>query len=64
MGLTREWDCCRWVWNQAVERLTESGEWVRDDALTSWRREHDWLRQGSVVPQQQMLRNFRANRAK
>jgi putative transposase len=52
------------VWNQAVERLNESGEWVRDDGLTSWRREHDWLRQGSVVAQQQMLRNFRAKRAK
>ena len=63
-GLQREWDRCRWVWNQAVERLNESGEWVRDDALTSWRREHDWLREGSVVPQQQVLRDFRAKRAK
>jgi putative transposase len=62
--LQREWDCCRWVWNQAVERLNDSGEWVRDDALTSWRRKHDWLREGSVVAQQQMLRNFRAKRAK
>jgi putative transposase len=64
MGLQREWNRCRWVWNRAVERLTESGEWIGDDALTSWRREHDWLREGSVVPQQQMLRNFRAKRAK
>ncbi|MBV8182558.1 MAG: transposase [Mycobacterium sp.] len=63
-GLQREWDRCRWVWNQAVQRLNESGEWVRDDALTSWRREHDWLREGSVVPQQQVLRDFRAKRAK
>jgi putative transposase len=62
--LVREWDRCRWVWNQAVERLNESGEWVRDDALTGWRRQHDWLREGSVVAQQQMLRNFRAKRAK
>jgi putative transposase len=62
--LLREWDRCRWVWNQAVARLNESGEWVRDDALTGWRREHDWLREGSVVAQQQMLRNFRAKRAK
>jgi putative transposase len=62
--LLREWDRCRWVWNQAVARLHESGGWVRDDALTGWRREHDWLRDGSVVAQQQMLRNFRANRAK
>ena len=63
-ALLREWDLCRWVWNQAVARLNESGEWVRDDALTGWRREHDWLRNGSVVAQQQMLRNFRAKRAK
>ncbi|HEY9305850.1 MAG TPA: transposase [Mycobacterium sp.] len=61
-GLLGEWDRCRWVWNQAVERLNDFGEWVRDDALTSWRREHDWVREGSVVPQQQMLRNFRAKR--
>jgi putative transposase len=63
-ALLREWDRCRWVWNQAVARLNESGEWVRDDALTGWRGEHDWLREGSVVAQQQMLRNFRAKRAK
>jgi putative transposase len=63
-GLKQEWDRCRWVWNQAVEQLHVSGEWVRDEDLTIWRREHDWLRQGSVVAQQQMLRNFRAKRAK
>jgi putative transposase len=60
----REWDRCRWVWNQAVARLKKSGEWVRDDALTGWRRERVWLGEGSVVAQQQMLRNFRAKRAK
>jgi putative transposase len=63
-ALLREWDRCRWVWNQAVARLNEYGEWVRDDALTGWRREHQWLRDGSVVAQQQVLRNFRAKRAK
>ncbi len=63
-ALLREWDLCRWVWNQAVARLNESGEWVRDDTLTGWRRKHDWLREGSVVVQQQMLRDFRAKRAK
>jgi putative transposase len=61
--LLREWDRCRWVWNQALARLNESGDWVRDDARTGWRRERDWLREGSVVPQQQTLRNFRAKRA-
>jgi putative transposase len=52
------------VWNQAVARLNESGAWVRDNTLTDWRREHEWLREGSVVAQQQLLRNFRAKRAK
>ena len=46
-----------------VARLNDAGEWVHDDALTGWRREHEWLREGSVVAQQQMLRNFRAKRA-
>lgn len=62
-ALLAEWDRCRWVWNRAVEHLQKTGEWVRDDALTGWRGEHEWLRDGSVV-QQQMLRNFRAKRAK
>jgi putative transposase len=63
-ALLAEWDRCRWVWNRAVERLNETGEWVRDNTLTEWRGEHGWLREGSVVAQQQMLRNFRAKRAK
>jgi len=63
-GLLAEWGRCRWVWNKAVERLQSSGEWVRDTALTDWRAEHEWLADGSVVAQQQMLRNFRAKRAK
>jgi putative transposase len=63
-AMLAEWDRCRWVWNRAVEHLNKTGEWVRDNALTDWRREHDWLREGSVVAQQQMLRNFRARRAK
>lgn len=63
-ALVSEWDRCRWVWNRAVESLNTTGEWVRDTALTDWRAEHDWLKAGSVVAQQQMLRNFRAKRAK
>jgi putative transposase len=63
-ALLAEWDRCRWVWNRAVERLNETVEWIRDNTLTEWRGEHDWLREGSVVAQQQMLRNFRAKRAK
>lgn len=63
-ALTDEWDRCRRVWNHAVARLSKSGEWISDEALTGWRDEHKWLGEGSVVVQQQMLRNFRAKRAK
>ena len=59
-----EWHRSRWVWNQAVELLHGTGSWVRDAELTRWRAEHAWLREGSVVAQQQELRSFRAKRAK
>ncbi len=62
--LREEADRCRWVWNKAVEVLNETGEWVKDSALTQWRAEHDWLREGSSTAQQQELQNFRAKRAK
>ena len=63
-ALLDEWDRARWVWNQAVATLKQTGEWVTDRALTAWRKEHDWLAAGSVVAQQQVLRDFRAKRAK
>jgi putative transposase len=63
-SLVSEWHRTRWLWNQSVALLNETGEWVRDSALTQWRNEHEWLREGSVVVQQQELRNFRAKRAK
>ena len=44
--------------------LQRSGAWVSDKDLTRWRSSHAWLREGSVVAQQQELRNFRAKRAK
>ena len=59
-----EWHRTRWVWNQAVDLLQRTGAWVRDTELTRWRAEHAWLREGSVVAQQQELRSFRAKRAK
>ena len=62
--LVSEWHRTRWVWNQAVELLQRTGSWVRDTELTRWRAERAWLREGSVVAQQQELRNFRAKRAK
>ncbi len=63
-ALAGEWGRARWVWNQAVAALRDTGDWVRDQGLTAWRAEQEWLRAGSVVPQQQALRDFRATRAK
>jgi putative transposase len=63
-ALIREWHRTRWVWNQAVAHLNNTGEWIRDNALTGWRAEHDWLRDGSSVTQKQTLREFRIKRAK
>jgi putative transposase len=63
-ALIQEWHRTRWIWNRAVDYLQTNGEWVRDSELTKWRAEHDWLRAGSVVAQQQELRNFRLKRAK
>ena len=59
-----EWHRARWVWNEAVGVLQRSGVWVSDKDLTRWRSEHAWLREGSVVAQQQELRNFRTKRAR
>ncbi len=63
-SLIDEWHRTRWVWNQAVATLQDTNAWVSDKDLTRWRAEHAWLCEGSVVAQQQELRNFRAKRAK
>lgn len=63
-ALLSEWDGCRWLWNRSVATLRDTGEWVKGSDLTAWRAELDWLRDGSVVAQQQTLRDFRAKRAK
>ena len=63
-ALVAEWHRTRWVWNQAVDLLQRTGAWVSDKDLTHWRQTIPWLREGSVVAQQQELRNFRTKRAK
>jgi putative transposase len=35
-----------------------------DKMLTGWRAEHEWLRAGASVPQQQIIRDFARSRAK
>ncbi len=61
-ALEREWNVCRWLWNQAVAAKRERRYWLKDKDLTRLRAEHDWLAAGSVVAQQQVLRTFRADK--
>lgn len=77
-ALLREWDGVRWVWNQCVAQSKATHAHNRghpDDKrtcgpaqlgrrLTSWRAEHSWLRAGSSVPQQQVIRDFAKARVK
>ncbi|WP_328673742.1 RNA-guided endonuclease InsQ/TnpB family protein [Streptomyces sp. NBC_00328] len=75
--LDAEWARCRWVWNECVamsrkvhglnrnaaERVT-CGPAQLDKMLTQARGAMAWLREGSSVPQQQMIRDFATSRAK
>jgi putative transposase len=70
-ALLREWDRCRWVWNQCVAESkaahrarAKCGPAGLDRQLTGWRAEHPWLGVGSSVPQQQTIRDFGKSRAK
>jgi putative transposase len=77
-ALLVEWDRCRWVWNQCVAQSREihrhnrenpgdprtCGPAQLDRLLTGCRAEHVWLRAGSSVAQQQVIRDFGASRAK
>ncbi|MGV9910700.1 RNA-guided endonuclease InsQ/TnpB family protein [Streptomyces tendae] len=75
--LAAEWGRCRWVWNECVAksravtlRNRASGEKVTygptqlDRMLTEARARTPWLREGSSVPQQQIIRDFGRSRAK
>ncbi|WP_326571453.1 transposase [Actinacidiphila glaucinigra] len=76
-GLEAEWARCRWVWNEcvAVSRKvyglnSTAGQKVTcgpaqlDRMLTEARRSMAWLREGSSVPQQQVIRDFAKSRTK
>ncbi|WP_371617522.1 RNA-guided endonuclease InsQ/TnpB family protein [Streptomyces sp. NBC_00454] len=70
-ALLSEWDRCRWVWNQCVAQSRAAhkakgkcGPAGLDKMLTGWRAGRDWLRAGASVPQQQIIRDFAASRAK
>ncbi|WP_188192805.1 RNA-guided endonuclease InsQ/TnpB family protein [Nonomuraea sp. SYSU D8015] len=79
-ALLAEWDRCRWIWNECVAKSKQinasnttrpDGEPKRtcgpaqlDKMLTEARRITPWLREGSSVPQQQIIRDFSKSRAK
>ncbi|WP_326589550.1 RNA-guided endonuclease InsQ/TnpB family protein [Streptomyces sp. NBC_01294] len=70
-ALLGEWDRCRWVWNQCVaesraahQAKEKCGPAGLDKLLTGWRGEHEWLRAGGSVPQQQVVRDFAKARGK
>lgn len=79
-ALTDEWDRCRWIWNESVAKSkqvhsrnrTRPGSADRqtcgpaqlDRMLTEARAGTPWLRAGSSVPQQQIIRDFGKSRAK
>ncbi|MGA5429754.1 RNA-guided endonuclease InsQ/TnpB family protein [Streptomyces koyangensis] len=76
-GLLKEWARCRWVWNECVatsrtahtsgtssERRPACGPALLDKMLTEARARLEWLRAGSSVAQQQVVRDFAKARAK
>ncbi|MBT2455126.1 RNA-guided endonuclease TnpB family protein [Streptomyces sp. ISL-86] len=77
VALEGEWARCRWVWNECVamsrkvhglnkdatEKIT-CGPAQLDKMLTEARRSMGWLREGSSVPQQQIIRDFAKSRTK
>ncbi|MBQ1096218.1 transposase [Streptomyces sp. b94] len=75
--LVAEWGRCRWVWNECVAKSMavhlhnmSTGEKATcgparlDRMLTEARACTPWLREGSSVPQQQVIRDFGRSRAK
>ncbi|MBC2900378.1 transposase [Streptomyces sp. PSKA01] len=79
-ALIDEWDRCRWIWNESVAKSRQiharnrtrpedagketCGPAQLDRMLTEARARTPWLREGSSVPQQQVIRDFGKSRAK
>lgn len=70
-ALEAEWDRCRWIWNECCARSKKAhaedekcGPARLDKMLTDARTANAWLRKGSSVPQQQVIRDFGKSRAK
>ncbi|PBC92682.1 putative transposase [Streptomyces sp. Ag82_O1-15] len=69
--LEAEWSRCRWLWNECCARSKKAhrdgekcGPARLDRMLTQARTAMSWLREGSSVPQQQLIRDFAKSRAK
>ena len=65
--LLRNFGMCRWLWNKSVELFNnrgETGQVSLMQGLTTLRNDDEtsWLREGSAVCQQQMLRDFIATK--
>ncbi|MBZ9640357.1 RNA-guided endonuclease TnpB family protein [Streptomyces sp. PSKA30] len=77
-ALLDEWARCRWIWNECVAKSKAvhlhnktnpgdkqtCGPAALDKMLTEARKTTPWLREGSSVPQQQIIRDFGKSRAK
>ncbi|MER5754171.1 transposase [Streptomyces sp. NPDC002088] len=77
-ALLAEWDRCRWIWNECVAKSQAThlhnrahpdeqqtcGPAQLDKMLTQARAVIPWLREGSCVPQQQIIRDFGRSRTK
>jgi hypothetical protein len=70
-ALEAEWSRCRWLWNECCARSKKAhrdgekcGPARLDRMLTEARTAMSWLREGSSVPQQQLIYDFAKSRAK
>ncbi|OAH12671.1 putative transposase [Streptomyces jeddahensis] len=71
-ALAAEWDRCRWVWNECVAKSravhlhnkATCGPAQLNKMLTEARARTPWLREGSSVPQQRIIRDFGRSRGK
>ncbi|MFD7916739.1 RNA-guided endonuclease InsQ/TnpB family protein [Streptomyces sp. NPDC059752] len=79
-ALLAEWDRCRWLWNECVAKSRQvhhrnrtmsegADKWTcgpaqLDRMLTEARAKTPWLREGSSVTQQQVIRDFGKSKAK
>ncbi|WP_043663969.1 RNA-guided endonuclease InsQ/TnpB family protein [Streptomyces xylophagus] len=70
-GLLSEWARCRWIWNECCARSKKAyaeeekcGAARLDKMLTEASTANAWLREGSSVQQQQVIRDFAKSRAK